>query len=312
MSFSLHPLSNLARDLGLAVLASSILATSLAAQVPSTDIGYVRLSPDGELVEGSFVRVTDRDLYDNQPSFLNDNTLLFTSMKRGAGTDSTTEIVRYDLATKTSGTLIDTSESEYSPTKIPGRAAISMVRDYGEQKQQLWSVELADSGESKAEKNLLPGINPIGYHAWVDERRVLLFVLGEPPTLQVATLGPQAGRVLAKNPGRALARIPDSRLMSFVHKVSEEEWWLCSVDVDATADGPQIERLLQMPQGSEDYTWSPDGSVWTAQGSELLRAPPADPLQWHSVANLRELGVQGLSRMAFDASGRTLALVFSR
>ena len=295
---------------GVGALALSLVATGLAAQPPSTDIGYLRLSPQGELVKGSFVRVTDRELYDNQPSFLSDDVLLYTAMR--GSEPATTEIMRYQLSTGERRTLVDTPQSEYSPTEIPGRAAISLVRDYGEQKQQLWSFELAGSGPAREGKNLLPAINPIGYHAWVDERRVLLFVLGQPPTLQLATVGSDPGRVLEQNPGRALARIPGTRLMSFVHKVSPQEWWLCSVDVDSEPGQPRVERLIGMPEGSEDYVWSPDGSIWTAKGSELWRARPAEKRTWQRVADLADLGVQGMTRLAFDSAGRTLALVFSR
>ena len=53
--------------------------------------------------------------------------------------------------------IVGTPQSEYSPTPVPGRDAISVVRDYGELKQQLWSFPL-DGGEPQL---LLPDVNPV-------------------------------------------------------------------------------------------------------------------------------------------------------
>ncbi len=345
IQYPVSRLSSSASPIHPVILATLVLALSLSvqapasAQAPTTDIGLFRITDPGKLELSSFLRVTDRPLYDNQPSFLTPDILLYTAMKEAPeGSASTTEIVRYELGSGERRVLVTTAESEYSATKIPGREAISVVRDYGDLKQQLWSYSLATSGPSKAERHLLPGINPVGYHAWVDDQRLILFVLGEPATLQLATVGPEAGHVLAENPGRALARIPQTDRMSFVHKVSAEEWWLCAVDVDSSTPAspgggkphgsPAIERLIQMPRGNEDYAWAPGGWVWTGQGSKLLRAwpgktnppnkglpiegNPAEDAEWQEVADLTALGIQGISRMAFDPTGQRLALVFDR
>ncbi len=309
-----HFVSRIFRTLSLAspaILASVCLVLPVAAQAPSTDIGVVSVTLSGTLAKNSFVRVTDRPLYDNQPSFLSSDVLFYTAMQEATeGVAASTEIVRYGLKSGTRRTVVATPESEYSATKIPEREAISVVRDYGELKQQLWSYTLGAPGPAKAEHNLLPGINPVGYHAWVDDKRLILFVLGEPATLQLATVGPDAGRVLAENPGRALARIPQTDRMSFVHKVSEKAWWLCAINVDD--ENVPIQRLIQMPEGTEDYAWSPDGWVWTGQGPTLLKAKLSDAMQWQEVADLTESGVHNISRLAFDATGQRLALVFER
>ena len=128
---------------------------------------------DGDGV-GSPRRVTDREGYDNQPQFLPDGKGLVYSSLRDGGTD----IYLYDPATEDTRVVVQTPQSEYSPTPVPGRNAISVVRDYGDLKQQLWSFPL-DGDEPDL---LLPDVNPVGYHAWVDRESVILYVLGEPAT----------------------------------------------------------------------------------------------------------------------------------
>ncbi len=98
-----------------AVLVLLALGVSLtAAQAPSTDIFI--LSVDGESV-GEPRRITDREGYDNQPQFLTDGQgLVYSSL----GTDGT-DIYRHDLGSGETHVVVNTPESEYSPTPIPGR-----------------------------------------------------------------------------------------------------------------------------------------------------------------------------------------------
>jgi Tol biopolymer transport system component len=269
--------------------------TAATAQVPSTDIFIVPV--DGEDV-GEPRRVTDREGYDNQPQFLPDGRSLVYASQRGESTD----IFRFDLDSGEELAVAKTPESEYSPTPIPGRKALSVVRDYGDLDQQLWSFPL-DGGDPQL---LLPDVNPVGYHAWIDRESLILFVLGEPHTLQVAKVGPGPGKVLADSPGRALARMPGSGEMSFVDK-SGDEWWLTAID---PASGER-RRLIAMPEGREDYAWAPDGAAWAGGESRLYRWHPAHE-GWRLVADLGRHGIRGITRLAFSPDGGTLALVAAR
>jgi hypothetical protein len=280
---------------------ATLAATALPAmaQAPSTDIFLLG-------VEGAEVRdpqrITDREGYDNQPKFLPDGKSIVYSSYRGDGTD----IYRYDLSTQTHTLIVGTEQSEYSPTPIPGKKAISLVRDYGDGKQQLWSFPL-QGGEPEL---LLPGVNPVGYHGWVDESRVLMFVLGEgdgsTATLQLAGVGSGAGRVLGTAPGRAIERIPGSREMAYVDK-SGDDWWLTALNPD-TGDK---RRLIAMPEGREDCGWAPDGAVWTADDARLYRREPGME-EWQFVVDLDRHGIRGITRLTFSPDGKTLAVVGTR
>jgi hypothetical protein len=277
---------------------------------PSTDIYLVTVEylvtvdlREGRPTLGDLVRMTDRDAYDNQPAFLDDGTILYSSL----GDAGHTEILRFDPMSRRATTVVSTPQGVYSPTQVPDGNAVSVVRAYGAGDQQLWRFPLDASGGEPA--LLLPDVNPVGYHAWIDARRLLLFVLGEPAALQVATVGAGPGRVIADNPGRCLARIPAASArspleMSFVRKVAEGEWWLEALDPETGA----TRRLVQTLPGSEDYAWSPDGSVWASDGSRLFRWRPDDET-WSEIADLTERGLRGITRLAFNADGDRLALV---
>lgn len=280
-----------------AALLLPLINAPLFPQVPSTDIFLLPVS--GAAV-GAAQRVTDRDGYDNQPQFLpGDDALVYSSIDEQGSTD----IHRYDIATGRTRVVVATAENEYSPTPIPGRDAISVVRDYGNEVQQLWAFPL-DGG---APELLLPDVNPVGYHAWADEENLLLFVLGEPMTLQSAAVGPGAGTVLAASPGRALGHIPGRAEMSFVDKSEPEQWWLTAI---AMGDG-ETRRLTPTLEGREDYAWAPDGAAWMGDDSRLYRWH-LDGGEWEQVADLDAQGIYGITRLAFSADGSRLAVVGTR
>ncbi|MEM7353335.1 MAG: M20/M25/M40 family metallo-hydrolase [Acidobacteriota bacterium] len=285
------------RPLSIATLVVLLLSPALRAQAPSTDL-YV-LPIDGTSV-GAPQRLTNREGYDNQPKFLADGSGLVYS---AIGADGTTDIRLHDLVSGESDVLVSTPESEYSPTPIPGRAAISVVRDYGDLKQQLWAFPLG-GGEPEL---LLPDVNPVGYHAWADEESLLLFVLGdEVMTLQSAKIGPGAGKILGESPGRALAKMPDSAEMSFVDK-SQEPWQLMALDLASGDKRP----LTATVEGREDYAWAPDGAAWMGDDSRLYRWHPKSE-GWEQVADLDSAGIYGITRLAFSPDGRQLAVVGNR
>lgn len=269
---------------------------------PSTDI--VLLDRAGlESGAPTLRSVTDRDGYDNQPNFLPDGRLVYSSMSD----DGSTDIQVFDPIKGTTEIVADLDESLYSPTPIPNgvqvqHPAVSVIRDYGNQVQQLWSLPL-DGG---APELLQDTINPIGYHAWIDDERLLLFVLGNPQTLQIGSVGGAEGDVVHGSPGRALARVPTDAwgdgLMSFLHAPPGVDGASLFVIDPATR---AVRSLVQLPPGVQDVAWAPDGTLWLGTGSQLRSW---DGSTW-STFDVGPLGIDGITRLAWSPDGDHLALV---
>ena len=84
--------------------------------------------------------------------------------------------------------------------------------------QRLWSV--IPSGPKIELALLLADVKPVGYHAWIDDRAVALYVLGErgqPGTLRVADITTGVSELAATGIGRSLQRMP-SGAISFVQR----------------------------------------------------------------------------------------------
>ena len=193
-------------------LATVLTASTLAAQAgpPATDIYLVRLrGAGGGAISDPPVNLTQRAGYDNQPAFTADGrALLYTSIRD----DGQADTYRLDLASRTSTRLTDTPESEYSPTPMPAGGGFSVVRVERDSAQRLWAF----NAEGRAPVLLLPGIAPVGYHLWLDDHTLALFVLGSPNSLQIADTQLGTGRTIAHDIGRSLQRVPGSSRFSFL------------------------------------------------------------------------------------------------
>jgi len=268
---------------------------------PATDIYLADLRvAQGRVSVGVPVNVTARPGYDNQPFFLPDGrAFLYTSIRE----DSQADIYRYDIDTKTSVRLTATRESEYSPTPLPDGSGFSAVRVEADSTQRLWAFDLAGSRP----RVVLDSIKPVGYHAWGDAHTLVLFVLGSPPTLQIADAGfPTArGEVMAKDIGRSLQRIPGRASVSFVERDSVAGPALLELDIRRR----RVTKLTKVPAGAEFFAWTPDGLVLTASGTILYQWDSRHDGAWEQVADLAAAGLGNVTRLAVSPRGDRLAIV---
>lgn len=271
--------------------------TSTQTDPPGPDIYLAELHPTGSTWEvGSLQNATDRPGYDNQPHFTPDGRSLLYTSQRGGQTD----IYRIDLATGERQAVTDTPESEYSPTTMPDGAAFSVVRVEQDSTQRLW--EFAPDGTPRGV--LLARIAPVGYHAWVDDRRVALFVLSVdsvPITLRLADLATGQAEIIRSDIGRSLHPIPGETAISFLDR-SHEPWTIMRFDPTSG----QIEPVAPAVPEAEDYAWAPDGTIIMGSGSVLYRWTGDD---WNILADLTGEGIENITRLAVSPDGRRLAVV---
>ncbi len=279
----------------------ALVTLQAPAAPPAADIYLADLRAAGGRVSvGAPVNVTARPGYDNQPFFLPDGrAFLYTSIRA----DSQADIYRYDIERKTSSRVTATRESEYSPTPLPDGTGFSVVRVEADSTQRLWAFEL----DGSRPRLVLDSIKPVGYHAWVDGHTLVLFVLGSPPTLQIAdALAPSArGETVARDIGRSLQRIPGRASASFQQRDSVAGPWLDAVDVRTHG----VTRLVKTPPGADFFAWMPDGSVLTASGTKLYRWDVKRGGEWEEVTDFAAAGLTDVTRLAVSPTGDRLAIV---
>ncbi len=279
------------------VLASLLATAAGAAAQSNTDIHVLDLgTAAGRPTLGAPVAVTDRPGYDNQPHFDPDGRLLYTSIRNDQA-----DSYAYDPTTGRTTRLTRTPESEYSPTPMPdGR--FSVVRVEADSAQRLWSF--AADGASPG--LLLRDIEPVGYHAWIDDDRVALFVLGDPPTLQIADTRTGAARSVADGIGRSIQTVPGGGAVTFTQQ-TDDGWRIREYDA-----GRDTVRTIAPLLGPDEYhAWHPASTLLTAHGTEILAWDPGNG-EWIPVADLADHGLGTLTRLAISPDGRRLAVVADR
>ena len=265
---------------------------------PATDIFVIDLTttPSGKLKLGQPLKITTWAGYNNQPSFLPDGkSILYTSIR-----DKQADIYRYDLRTASTTQVTNTPESEYSPTLMPDEKFISVVRVEADGTQRLWKFPLAGGSPSL----ILEKIKPVGYHLWVDNDTLALFVLGKPNTLQLVELRSGKAEVIADNPGRILRRMPHENKFSFVHKVSDQEWLIKTFDLKTRS----IATFIKTFPGVEDYAWTPSGVLLMANGSKVFARKKSD-WAWVELADFGNAGLKNITRIAVSPKGDRIAVV---
>lgn len=241
--------------------------------------------------------ITNHPGYDNQPGFNRNSSVVYYS---SFNEDGRADIKSYNYKTNETIAVTQTSEREYSPTHTPDQEFISCIIQRDNGAQDLGKYPLDGSTPYILIDNLI-----VGYHAWADNSHLALFVLGEPNTLHYMRLPTKEDTVLAQNIGRSLHRVPGTRFISFVHKLSETNWQVKQLDTETMA----IITYAPALPGREDITWTANGILLSSDGTKLFMLNTKHKT-WKPI--LIEQGAEllkGVTRLAVSAKGDKLAVV---
>ncbi len=273
-----------------------LVASTLLAQGPPPTTIHLADFNETSWALSTPAKISTLPGYNNQPSFLADGTLLYT-----ADVDGQTDIFHYNPKTESTKRLTWSQESEYSPTIMPDGTRFSVIRVEHDGIQRLWNFPL----EGGPGEIILPHVKPVGYHVWLTGSRLALFVLGEPNFLAEVISGQSTPKRLLAPIGRCLLRIPGQSAYSVVQKTDDTNWSVKRVDLETGA----ISTLAATLPGSEDYAWTPSGSLIMAQGQVLYRLKPGEDKEWLKIADLGKAGLTKISRLALSTDGKKIALV---
>ena len=297
-----------------AALLAFVLQAAPAAP-PGTDIYVVPMNGGvASLKSAKPAPVSNAPGYDNQPNFSPDGShILFAANRDGKQTD----VYVFDRATSKVTQLTQTPENENSPTYLPAGigapGGFSVVQSEFDEKgarpaspiQRLWRF----NATGKAPQLILKDINPVGYHAWIDAERLVLFVLGaqgKPATLQIASLKTGQAEVVADNIGRSLHRIPGTRLASFVHREGDA-FTIKQIDTDSK----KIDALVKAAEGSSDrdYAWLPDGKTIVMSAGAKIMSWTRGASGWTEVFDAAPHQLGAITRLAVSPKGDAIAIV---
>jgi hypothetical protein len=251
--------------------------------------------------------------YDNQPNFSPDGSrILFAGNRDGKQID----VYVFDRGANRVTQLTKTPENENSPTYLPAGAgpngSFSVVQSEFDRNggrpqspiQRLWRFDATGKSEL-----ILPDINPVGYHVWMDNDQLVLFVLGaqgKPSMLQIASVKTGKAEVAAENIGRSLHRIPGTRLASFVHRAGET-YTVKQIDPSTKSIEPLIDAV---PGSSErDMAWMPDGNTILMSAGTKVFSWTRGATGWSEVFDAASHQLGAISRISVSPGGDAVAIV---
>lgn len=305
--------------------------------LPESDLWTVDLvaSADGFSL-GETRRLTDRAGYDNQPSWVDDDTLLFASERKGNA-----DIYSVELADGKITRITSSEEREYSPTLLSGGESISTIRvererdPDGNYLQRIWKF----AEGAPPEVMLRWKEYRIGYHEWLGDSAVALAVVVDDDRMDLLLADIQSqrismvpadvlvGRCLKAQPGRSadeppmLAYVAEPRASGSAEETTLQKYELPGegswIRLIRMADGAS-RTLIQLPEGTQDFTWAPDGGLLTSDGTALLHwtlpedpeSAPADRSAWREIGRVE--GPSAVQRPTVAPGGGTIAFVAPR
>ena len=279
----------------LRVLSLMLLANSVWAQLPETDIFLCSIEKkDGKYSFTVPENITSRPGYDNQPYFTPDGrSILYVAFEDTIQSD----VYRYELAAGISIQITETKESEFSPVLTPDRNHLSVVRVDADSGQRLYVLPLDDIQKPV----FIQSSEDIGYYCWLDETTVSMFILGERFTLQSLSLKTHERKLIASDVGRCMKLNPDSSGMYFILKSNPEEWYIYLLNKEDYS----LERIAATLPGSEDFDILPDGTLLMGNEGRLFSLENG---KWNVVADFtKELG--DFYRISISPDGKRLAMV---
>lgn len=247
------------------------------------------------------VNISNRTGYDNQPYFYDhDRKILFVSMDL----NTKTEIVSYDIKNDKTRNITKTSISEFSPTPMGKDQYFTSVVVEASGDQRLWEYKW----NGKPKNVIFPNLKNVGYHAWIDEYRVGLYLLGNSPSLHIGNRLTGNTVFITDQIGRCLMANPSTKEILFVNKSDSSHWTIDRVLPDSFTTESIIETLPY----AEDFCILNDGTILMGSGEMLYKFNPSTDVKWTKVIDFISLGIsKPFTRLRASHNNRKLAVVFS-
>lgn len=276
-------------------LALFSISVNLFAQ-SNTEVFLLDITSSNDKIELTNLKnISNSEGYDNQPSFYDNNTVLFSSTR-----NNQTDIKSYNLRSGENSWKTNTSfGSEYSPLKIPGKESFSAVRLDENGFQRLYRYNLA-TGESTM---LLKGLK-VGYHVWHNQDVLVSSVLvDERMDLVISNLKNNSNQTLYKNVGRSLHKIPNSNLIGFMSTENNSTTIKSLNPITG-----EIKKIKSLPIPITDICWLSENIILIPDGKIIAQFNTSND-SMSILHHFKEDEINGISRISISPDGKHLALV---
>ena len=248
------------------------------------------------------INITNHIGYDNQPFFdLKKPVIYYTSDRDSM---SNTDIKIYNYKTNVSSFLTNTPVNEYSPTETPDGKFISCIIA----RKKPFAQDLGKYPIKGGAAEILINNMVVGYHSWIDDHRLLLFILDDTAhnSLHYYDLLTKEDRLIIKTPGRSLSKIPGQHAMSFIDKTDPKIWLIKRLELLSQ----QVSVITPTLPGQENMVWTKNGMIIMSDGTDLFYFDPKNKGEWSKINFIQHNpAIKGITRLALNADNSKMAIV---
>ncbi|MEZ4796511.1 MAG: nuclear transport factor 2 family protein [Flavobacteriaceae bacterium] len=272
---------------------SSIL--SILSQT-NTDVFLFDLNTEnGKFLLSNMKNISNNEGYDNQPSFLDNNIILYAGTRNGQ-----TDIVKYYINYDSKVYVNHTDGGEYTPLKIPNKNEVSAVRLDADGKQRLYAYSLRNGESTELIENLV-----VAYYTWFDHNTIVSAIIEDNElNLYVIDVENGASKKYATKVGRSFHKIPNSNLVSFISKENENQWQIKSINPKTGT----IKTIANTIQNVEDISWLNDNTIISGKDNILYKLTLKKDNSWTQIADLKTNGISKITRIAINPEYKMLLI----
>ncbi|GGG46968.1 nuclear transport factor 2 family protein [Bizionia arctica] len=271
------------------------ISVNLMAQ-SNTEVFLLDITSTKDVIElKNLKNISNSAGYDNQPSFYDNNTVLFSSTR-----NNQTDIKSYNISTGEHFWITNTSlGSEYSPLRIPNKESVSAVRLDDNGVQRLYQYNLATGKPEIILKDL-----KVGYHVWYNQDILVSSVLvGDKMDLVISNLKDNSNLTVHNNVGCSLHKIPNSNLISFISYENNS-----STIKSLNPTTGDIKTIKSLPIPIADICWFSENIILIPDGKLIAQFNTSND-SMNILQHFKEDEINEISRVSISPDGKRLALV---
>ncbi len=234
-----------------------------------------------------FLTVFNKDGYNNQPNFASDFDIYLSS---NYGKNGSIEVIKLNLFDKQLTKVTNTPESEYSPTFVSDEI-LSTVRVESDGETQ--SLMIYDPNMQTAPRRLMPRIGNVGYHEWISDSEVALFLVRDGGhRLAIANVFDNKMDMVVTNIGRTL-KYDGKRYLYFTQKNNDGSSFIKKYDTQKK----QTYTVVKALEDVEDFELMRNGTLLAGKGSRLYFYTPNETAGWTVIDDLSKYDISDITRI---------------
>lgn len=280
----------------LSIVICIFLSFAAKSQLPNTDLWLFKIETDklNASILKEPLNITNREGYDNQPSFSKDGKKIYYVSVRQ---DKQADIYYYELGSKMTVPFTKSKVSEYSPQISDDEKFIISVVVENDSAQRIHFVNSVTGFDEKKFD-----MDSVGYYTFLNRDTVIYYKLTQPHSLRYFVKSTNEDKWLTNSPIRTFKAIDRHTLIYGTKDSARVTFYTYDFLLQ------EAHKYAEYLSINEDITWHSTLGLVKSEETKLLRFDEVKK-EWLPVYDLSAFGIKKITRFAFDPKNKYLIVV---